>query len=255
MKTPYLFALVSLLALPVAAQEQPHLLGIGIQRDAAYLGAEKEKYLPVPLINWQAGRFFARSGKGLVESGLHWQLGNGFALGPQLAVELGRNSDDSALLQQLQMPDITYGGSLGLHAEHSSFIGPAPISSLLRLRQRSGSGRGALLDLRVEVGVFATGTLGLQTYIQATWANQQAMESDFAIKTQNAAYANIPAYAPEAGARDLVLGLAGKLDLDKNWLLVFALERKQLHGHAAASPLSEQKNCNIFTLGTIYRFD
>jgi len=253
MKIHYVIALLVAVAVPLAAEES-HLLGLGIQHDAAYLGAAKEKYLPFPLIDWEADKFFARSGKGIEEAGVHWRLNNGFSLGSQLAVELGRNSDDSVFLQQLKMRDINYGVSLGVHLEHSTHIGPAPLNTLIRLRQRSGSERGALADIRVELGVFGTDTLGLQTYLQATWANQQAMMSDFGIKPANAAYVDIPAYSPDAGIRDTVIGLAGKIDLNRDWMVVSAIEHKQLRGDAAVSPITEQKNTNTFTLGTIYRF-
>jgi outer membrane protein len=254
MKIPCSIALLAALSLPIAAQEQPRLLGIALQSDAAYLGAAKERTLLIPLVNWQSGRFFARSTKGIGEAGLRWQLENGFALGSQLALELGRDSDDADLLQQLQMPDIGYGASLGAHLEHSATIGPAPLTTLLRLRQRSGSERGALADIRLELGVFGTDTLGLQTYIQATWGNRRALMSDFGIKPANAAVINMASYAPDTGIRDTVVGLAGKIDLNRKWMVVAAVERKQLRGDAASSPITEQKNTSILTLGSLHRF-
>lgn len=254
MKIHCLLALVTSLALPLAAAEQPHLLGLALQSEASYLGAAKEEISVIPLVNWQTGHFFARSSKGIGEAGAHWQLDNGFSLGSQVALELGRDSQDSALLQQLKMPDIAHGASLGVHLEYDTAIGPAPLSTLIRLRQRSGSQRGALADIRLELGVFGTDTLGLQTYLQATWANQRALRSDFGIQPENAAYINSAAYSPAAGIRDLVVGLAGKIDLNRKWMVVSAIERRQLRGDAASSPIAEQKNSNILTLGTLYRF-
>lgn len=265
MKIPCLIALLAALAqaatslaqaseTQAASEEQPHLLGFALQQDAAYLGSAKQQTLLIPLVNWQTGNFFARSSKGIGEAGAHWQLGHGFSLGPQLALEMGRDSDDSDLLQQLAMPDIDYGASLGVHLEHSTHIGPAPLATLIRLRQRSGSGRGALADLRLELGVFGTDTLGLQTYLQATWANQRALMSDFGIKQANGAQINVSAYTPDAGVRDLIIGIAGKIDLNRKWMVVSAIERRQLRGDAAQSPIAEQKNSSIITLGSLYRF-
>jgi len=152
------------------------------------------------------------------------------------------------------MPDISYGASLGVHLEYDTLLGPAPLSTLVRLRQRSGSQRGALADIRLELGVYGKDTLGLQTYLQATWANQRAFMSDFGVAPEYAVHINTSAYLPAAGVRDLVLGLAGKIDLNRKWMVVSAIERRQLRGAAANSPIAEQSNSNILTLGTLYRF-
>lgn len=242
------------LALPLAAEEQHHLFGLALQSDAAYLGATKREAFLIPLVNWQTGKLFARSTRGIGEAGVRWQLDSGFSFGSQVALELGRDSHDSALLQQLNMPDIAHGASLGVHVEYATTIGPAPLSTLIRLRQRSGAERGALADIRLELGVFGNDRLGLQTYLQGTWANQRAFMSDFGIEPANAANGNIAAYSPDAGFRDLVVGLAGKIDLNRKWMVVSAIERRQLRGDAASSPIAEQDTGNILTLGTLYRF-
>ena len=145
-------------------------------------------------------------------------------------------------------------GKNGVHVEHSTHIGPAPLSTLIRLRQRSGSDRGALADLRMELGIYGSGRIGLQTYVQATWANQTAMMSDFGIKALNASYSDIQPYSPTSGIRDTVIGLAGKIDINPDWIVVASLERKQLRDNAAKSPITEEKNANIFTIGTMHRF-
>lgn len=256
MKKLYVTLLLSLLALPVFAQEtdQPHILGLGVQRDAAYLGAAEQRWIALPLINWQTGNFFVRSGKGLEEAGVHWQLDQGISLGAQLALELGRDPEDSTLLQQLNMQKIDYGASLGAHIEHQIHLGPAPLATLVRLRQRSGTERGALADMRMELGVFGTQTLGLQAYIQATWANREAMESDFGIPAENAIHLNMTPYSPAGGLRDSLVGLAGKIDLNRKWMVVASLERRSLRKDAAVSPIAEQKNTNTFTIGALRRF-
>lgn len=254
MKRHYLALVLVIASLPLVAEEQPHWAGLAIQHDADYLGAPDSKYLPIPLFSWEQDSFFLRSSKGIEEAGIHWQFDNGFTLGSQLAVELGRDSKDSELLKQLKMPDIPYGASLGVHLEHSTHIGPAPLSTLLRLRQRSGSDRGALADLRMELGIYGTDRIGLQTYVQTTWANQTAMRSDFGIKAVNASYSDIQPYSPTSGIRDTVIGLAGKFDINPDWMLVASLERKQLRKEATDSPITEEKNANIFTVGAMHRF-
>ncbi|HWV14956.1 MAG TPA: MipA/OmpV family protein [Cellvibrio sp.] len=256
MKKLYVTLLLSFLALPVFAQEtdQPHILGLGVQRDAAYLGAAKHHWIALPLINWQTGKFFVRSGKGLEEAGVHWQLDQGISMGAQLALELGRDPEDAELLQHLHLQKIDYGVSLGAHIEHETHIGPAPLATLLRLRQRSGAERGALADMRMELGVFGNQTFGLQTYIQATWADGEAMASDFGIPAENAAYLQIAPYAPAGGLRDSLIGLAGKIDLNRKWMVVASLERRSLRRDAAHSPIAEQKNTNTFTIGALRRF-
>lgn len=248
------FTLSFTTALPALAQEPSRWAGIAIQQDAEYLGAPDTTLLAIPLVNWEAGQFFIRSGKGLEEAGAHWQLSHGFAVGSQIAVELGRDSQDSDLLNQLQMPDIPHGLSLGMHLEHSTSIGPAPLYSLLRVRKRSGPDRGALADFRMELGIFGTDTLGLQTYVQATWGDSDAMNSDFGIKPLNASNINSQAYVAAGGLRDTVIGLAGKVDIADDWMLVASVERKRLRDQAAASPIAQKPDSTIITAGVLHRF-
>ena len=249
-----LFPLTILSTLALAQEKKPStLIGIGLQQDAAFPGAEQTQVLPVPLISWQANNFFMRSGRGMEEAGVHWQLNDNFTLGSQLAFELSRDSKDSKFLQQARMPNIAYGVSAGVHAEYSTHIGPAPVDTLLRLRQRSGAERGALADLRIEVGIYGTDTLGVQTYVQTTWANQQAMNSDFGVKPVNAAFAGISPYQADAGLQNYLIGVAGKIDLSIDWIAVGTVEYKSLTGDASDSPVTEKKNSEAITLGVIYR--
>lgn len=229
-------------------------IGMAAQRNAAFPGAHRTHILPIPLIHWERGVLFIRSSKGMEEAGARWQLTDDFSAGSQIVFELGRDSDDSLLLQQLRMPNIPHGTSVGVHAEYSTHIGPAPVDALLRLRQRNGSQRGALADVRIEVGVYGNKYVGVQTYVQSTWANREAMDSDFGVKADNAAFIGIPAYQADAGLRNYLVGVAGKLDLDTEWMAIGSVEYNTLIGDAADSPVTEQKNSQAITLGVMYKF-
>ena len=256
-----LLVLLALFPAFLIAQERGNLskkgnlsLGIAAQHDAAFPGARKTHVLPIPLINWEQDYLFIRSSKGMEEAGVRWQINDEFAVGSQLVFELGRNSDDSIFLQELKMPDIPYGVSAGVQAQYSTKIGPAPVDALLRLRQRSGSQRGALADVRVEVGVYGNRFIGVQTYVQSTWANRQAMNSDFGIKPVNASFVEILPYEAEAGLRNYLVGVAGKLDLDAEWMAIGSIEYNSLIGDAADSPITEKKTSQAVTLGVMYKF-
>lgn len=72
-----------------------------------------------------------------------------------------------------------------------------------------------MADLRIEAGVYGIDTIGVETYVQAIRANQQAMNSDFGVKPVNAAFAGISPYKADAGLRNylILIGVAGKIEL------------------------------------------
>ena len=65
-------------------------------------------------------------------------------------------------------------------------------------------------------------------------------QPDFGLKPANAAYGGLLPYEPEADLRDVVVGIAGKIDINQDWMAIAAIEHKQLSGDAAASPLPKE---------------
>ena len=178
----------------------------------------------------------------MLEGGARWALAPGVDAGVQLAYEEGRKTSESSLLQSLNLPNVDPGVSVGAHVEWDFKIGPAPINVLGRVRQNADSDRGAQADLRLNVGLHASGGLIVAAYAQATWANSKSIESYYAVNNA------------DSGLLYTSLGLLGSYDLSRHWTAVAGVQGRRLHGDAALSPIVETKSSYYANAGIAYRF-
>src|SRR5688572_25093707 len=153
-----LASLLSLLCWPAFAQTVPDdytLLGVAVRTRPAYLGSLSQRTDLVPVVRYYGQPLFARTTQGILEGGLHWNLGSGLAAGLQLAYQEGRDSSESKFLRENNFTDdIDPSASAGFHVEWDTKLGPAPIGMMARYRQDIDSDRGSLFDLRLNVGVY-----------------------------------------------------------------------------------------------------
>jgi outer membrane protein len=198
--------------------------------------------------------WFARTTQGILEGGARIEPLPGLALGAQIAYEGGRKSSESEFLRQHDLPDIGPGASFGVHAEWDSHIGPMPTTLLLRGRQHADSTRGAQVDLRANAGVFHDAGFIAAVFAQATWANARAAQSFYGITPQRSAASGLPAFDAGSGALFTSFGLLWSADVSKNWMAVGSFERRELHGDASRSPLTERAWNYYAGAGLAYRF-
>src|ERR1700704_122333 len=76
------------------------LLGAAVRTRPAYDGSRSQTTDLVPVIRYYGQPWFARTTQGILEGGLHWNLGSGLAAGFQLAYEEGRDSSESSFLRE-----------------------------------------------------------------------------------------------------------------------------------------------------------
>ena len=152
------------------------------------------------------------------------------------------------------MPDIDPGASLGLHIEWDRKFGPVPVTLLARGRQHADSDRGAQADLRLSAGVYGSGGVLAGVFAQATWANAKSARSFYGITPQQSAATGLPAFDATSGPLFISLGFLGSVDLSRQWVAVWNLERRGLRGDAARSPLAERSWNTYAGAGLAYRF-
>jgi outer membrane scaffolding protein for murein synthesis (MipA/OmpV family) len=242
-------ACLAALAFPAAAQtpappEYSNLIGPAVRSHPAYDGSKSQDADVVPILDYDNGRLFARTVQGVLEGGVHAQLGSGFTIGAQLAYEEGRKASDSSFLRERNVANLGVGASYGVLAEWDTKLGPAPLLLLARVRQQLRSDRGAQADLRATVGVYQNGPFQAGIFGQATWADNKSMRT----------YYGQPGFDASGGLLFASAGLLGSYDIDPRWTVIGSLEGRCLQGDAARSPLAEKKSSYYAVAGLAYRF-
>jgi outer membrane scaffolding protein for murein synthesis (MipA/OmpV family) len=242
MRIAWLFLMAPLTALAQIAPDDYTLVGVAVRTRPAYDGSDSQTTDLIPVLRYYGKPWFARTTQGMLEVGARWALAPGVDAGAQLAYEEGRKTSESSLLQSLNLPNVDPGVSVGAHVEWDFKIGPAPINVLGRVRQNADADRGAQADLRLNVGLYASGGLIIAAYAQTTWANSKSIESYYAVNNA------------ESGLLYTSLGLLGSYDLSRHWTAVAGVQGRWLHGDAAGSIIVESKSNYYANAGIAYRF-
>jgi len=239
---PLCFLLAPLTALAQIAPDDYTLVGVAVRTRPAYDGSDSQRTDLIPVLRYYGKPWFARTTQGVLEGGARWALAPGVDAGVQLAYEEGRKTSESSLLKSLNLPNVDPGVSVGAHVDWDFKIGPAPVNVLGRVRQNTDSDRGAQADLRLNVGLHASGGLIVAAYAQATWASSKSIESFYAINNA------------DSGLLHTSIGLLGSYDLSRYWSAVAGVQGRRLHGDAALSPIVETKSSYYANAGIAYRF-
>jgi len=242
MRVFFLLLLVSSTAMAQIAPDDYTLVGIAVRTRPAYDGSDSQRTDLIPVLRYYGKPWFARTTQGVLEGGARWALAPGVDAGVQLAYEEGRKTSESSLLQSLNLPNVDPGVSVGAHVDWDFKMGPAPINVLGRVRQNADADRGAQADLRLNVGLHASGGLIVAAYAQATWASSKSIESYYAVNNADSSLLYTS------------LGLLGSYDLSRHWSAVAGVQGRRLHGDAAGSMIVESKSNFYANAGIAYRF-
>jgi outer membrane protein len=253
--------LVALLLAPLGAQAQMileddyTLLGAAVRTRPAYDGSLSQITDLVPVVRYYGQPLFARTTQGILEGGLHWQLGSGVSGGFQLSYDEGRESSESAFLVENNFTDnVDPGASLGAHLEWDGKLGPAPVGVLLRYRQSLESGRGAQVDMRFNVGVYGSAGATLVVFTETTWGSADSNNTYYGVTPAQSAASGFAVYQPGSGLKHVSLGLIGGYDLARHWTLVASVQQRWLQGDVAKSPLADCRQNTYANAGIAYRF-
>jgi outer membrane protein len=253
--------LVALLLAPLGAQAQMilpdeyTLLGAAVRTRPAYDGSSSQEIDLVPVIRYYGQPLFARTTQGILEGGLHWELGSGISGGFQLSYDEGRKSSESSYLVENNFTDnVDPGASLGAHIEWDGKLGPAPVGVLLRYRQSLESGRGAQVDMRFNVGVYASSGATLVVFTEATWGSADSNNTYYGVTPAQSAASGFPVYEPGSGLKHVSLGLIGGYDIARHWTLTASVQQRWLQGDVAKSPLVDSRQNTYANAGIAYRF-
>lgn len=239
---------------PSGAADGRWVLGLTASSSPAYAGAAQRKLGIRPVLAGRVGRWMVSTSSARrlagttlaggistsVASTDRWSVGLG------LRLTHGRDSADSPLLQGL--PDVR--GSLAVRASGQYVLSPH-----WRL---SG---GMQQDVLHAQGLRASGGLGwdwpigggwvLDANTGLTWANAQAMRTDYGVPAAQAT-ATRPAWNPGAGLEQWHVGVGVSRALTTHWRLSASMGRSTLLGQAASSPLTQQRSAVAAQIGLAY---
>jgi outer membrane scaffolding protein for murein synthesis (MipA/OmpV family) len=223
-----------------AAAEDYVLLGAGLRSRPAYDGSESQVMDVIPVIRYYGPTLFARTTQDILEAGARVRLAPGWDAGAQVAYEPGRKKSESSRLRELDVPDLDWSASLGLHVEGDLQIGPMPLNLLARTRHDVDSDRGYQVDLRTTAGVYAGGRVRAGLFAQVTWASSGYLAEFYGGGGSGPLYATA--------------GALGLYELRPSWLAYGSLELRRLHGDAARSPITETRDNYYASASLAYRF-
>lgn len=239
---------------PAADRSSEHLLGIGLKHAPVYDGADRNEWRAVPIVSYQGRYLMARTTQGFPEAGAFFEPLPGIRVGASLTLAGGRAVSDAELPAVKGIEDLDPAAAIGPFIEADLPVGPVPVRLTARWRQAFDSDRGAQADVRLGVGLYRDDALRLEAFGQLTWADADAMASEYGISASQSAASGLAAYRPGAGLRHAALGLRGQWNLGERWAVVGLLEYRRLADAVQDSPLTASKDGFEATAGLAYRF-
>lgn len=209
------------------------MAGLGVSSGPAYLGSDMRRTRALPMLaaRWGDGWFASVAG-----AGYRFDLGGGLSAGPKVSLDLGRDENDATALAG--MGDIPARGEIGGFVNYRLWPGMSLGGSL-----RAGSGedrQGLLADLSLRGGIPLSQRVRLTGGLVATFANTQAMRSQFGVSAEQARRSGYAVYSPDAGLRDISLQIGSAVHLKSDLVLMFGLESRRLTGDARYSPITRE---------------
>jgi outer membrane scaffolding protein for murein synthesis (MipA/OmpV family) len=229
-------------------------IGVALRSQPIVDGRATQGLDLIPLADLAHGRWFARTTRGVAETGGLLVQRPSLRVGLIAAFEPGRRASGVDALAARGVPDRSAGLSYGPSMEWLGTAGPAPVSALARLRLHADADRGSQADARLTVGLAQTDRLRLGGFAQLTWADALSMNDAFGVDAALASRSGLPVYEAGGGLRQASAGLLGTWRLTPAWALAGTLEARALGSAPGGSPLVSRRGSVAAVLGVIYAF-
>ena len=125
------------------------------------------------------------------------------------------------------------------------------------LEKVTGDDAGPEYRFGVETTRHVTERAEIGLRVGTTFASDDYMQTYFGVTPAQSrnSKAGLPAYAPDAGIKDVFVAVGASIDLSDRWLLKAGARYGRLLGDAADSPVVETADQVSGTIGLGYRFD
>lgn len=260
--TQWAYLLLAGLALPSAAswaQTKPTAeasaaksgghVGLGVNVALRYQGSDEFKTTGIPGFEYRwANGWFVGGADGIVGFQLNAtpQLQLGLALGG----DGGRKESESRYLAG--MGNIEERAILNLYAK-AAVNDQFGLSTGLQLGV-GNSGKGDLLNVGASYGVSLASATRLNFNVGATLANANYMQDYFGVSAAQASASGYRRYTPNAGLRDVTVGMGLQHQINKEWMLFTSLNSTTLSSAAKDSPLVRKATSQSAFVAVAYSF-
>lgn len=221
-----------------------YTIGAGALIRPEYLGSDEYEVTPVPLVNIQYGRFFARMGDGI---GANIIETPGFTAAVAVYWMQGYGDDD--VPTGIDKVDTALGGRVFMTANMKGIEAKLTVTQAI-----TKSDRGLLVDAGVAYPVRVTDRLRIVPKIGTTWGNDKYMDGYFGINASESTASGLAAYEPSNGFRDVSARISARYRITDNVSAMGLVGVTRLVGDAADSPLVKEETQLVGVLGLTYTF-
>ena len=241
-------------AAPTASDEAETTLSLGAERsNRSMFGdvSDKPKWSPIFEANYQKGRFFAGTQRGigynlLQESGFHAFVAAG--------ADPGRKDGD-----RKDSPRLVGMGKIDGAALAIAGVGYSALDGLFKLNAthiasaKGSYGSQTVINAALAFPIWGD-KLGGSVSLGATHADRKHAQTYYGVTAAQAARSGNRAYHAKAGwiSCDLSVGL--NYEIDKHWSASASIGRHEMRESAALSPLFSTKKSTVGAASITYRF-
>ena len=227
-----------------AADGDHVIVGLGAANLPRYKGSDARETRPVPLIDVQKGRFFARTDAGI---GLNVYQNEYLTVGASVAWMKGYKEEDApAGFGEVK-------DALGGRVFAATRLGSA-LLTVSATQALTATERGLQFDARLSYPWRATERLTIVPSVAVSAGNAKYMNSYFGVDPARALRSGLPQYQMKAGVKEATVGLLANYRLTDRWAVTGGLVAGQLLGDAADSPIVKRKSAATGIVGLRYAF-
>jgi MipA family protein len=239
---------------PKPSDEAEITLSLGAERSHRGITGEvsdKPKWSPSFGLNYQKGRFFAGTERGI---GYDLVQQGGFRAFLAAGADPGRKAGDRKDSPRLVgMDKIKASGLVMAGAGYQALEGLINLNAVHMMSTTRSHGSQTVLNAALNFPVWGD-KLGGSVSLGATHADRKHAQTYYGVTPAQAASSGNPVFNAKAGwiSCDLSLGL--NYEIDKHWSASASVGRHELQDAAKLSPLFATKKSNVGSASVSYRF-
>lgn len=212
---------------------------------------EEAKWSPVFGLDYQRGRFFAGTGRGIGYVLVKSDNLNVFASG---GYDLGRKdgkADENPRL--VGVGEIKGSGLVIVGAGYGLLDGLVELSAVHLRSTKSTNGSKSVFEARVAFPLLGDQLSGFVSF-SSTYSDRKHAQTYYGVTAAQALRSGNPVYAPKAGWTESDTRVGVEWALDKHWSALVSVGRLQLSGPAEQSPLFRNKSSSVALFEVTYSF-
>jgi len=251
---------MTFVALPIMAEDkQIHgFVSAGTFVNNDYEGSDEYQVNPAGVARLQYKHYYLQT-EGLGAKINLSSLKN-FEFGPVFNYSMSRDDDiENEAVSKMEKIDGSFEGGVFVRSQKKNILtgGDEIGFEVKALTDLSDTHDGTLISVSTDYSYQSTPKLRLTTSLEATYADDDYMDTYFGINARNRGTSGLPNFTAEGGIKDIELSVMANYQFSDKWGVLFITGYKQLLGDAKDSPLVEQEGNNDqlqALTGLSYRF-